>query len=72
MENYLTVAGIAINTIGTVFTLWTILSTKISYVGTAMHHDNQANDFSEEKRRVKIGLIGIILGNILQVLGVFL
>lgn len=72
MKNYLSVAGIVINTIGTVFTLWTILSTKTSCVGTAEQFDKQAYNFSKEKRRVIVGLVGIILGNILQVIGVFL
>lgn len=72
MKNYITVAGILINTIGTVFTLWTILSTKTSCVGTLGELDDRPKKFLKEKGRVIIGLIGIALGNILQVIGVFL
>ena len=72
MKNIICAAGIILNTIGTLLTLWTIFATKVSYVGTAEELDNRGKAFAKEKKKVIIGTIGIGIGNLLQVVSCFL
>ena len=74
MENgrYFGVAGIIINTIGTILTLWTLISTKLDYVGTVAEYSNRPKEFQKEKRLAILGLIAITVGNTLQMAGVLL
>ncbi len=64
--------GIVLVLIGTVLSLWSILCTKTSYMGTALQHDQQQEDFKKNKRNVAIGSSLIFIGSILQIIGLFL
>lgn len=72
MSKFVCAFGIIINTIGTLFTVWTIFATKASYVGTAAEHDNRPNEFPKEKRRVVGGFVLIFAGNALQIVSLFI
>lgn len=50
MNKVLLIIGIILNTLGTLLTLWTIFSTKASYVGTAAEQDSRHEHFPKEKR----------------------
>lgn len=72
MNNFFCLLGIILNTVGTLFTLWTVFSTKSSDVGTAAEHDNRHKTFPVEKRRIIIGFVVIVMGNVLQAVSLFL
>ena len=58
--------------IGTIFSLWSILSTKFNYVGTADWYDRQQENFKKDKRKVIIGTILIVIGSMFQIVEAFL
>lgn len=73
MDKILSVIGIILVMIGTVFSLWSILSTKVKYYGTCEWFSNLSDDFEKDKKKVIIGTILIIMGgSILQIVGLFL
>ncbi len=72
MNKITCIIGIILNTIGTLFTLWTVFATKAASVGTAWELDNRWKKFPMEKRRVVAGFIIIAIGNGLQILSLFL
>lgn len=72
MATILCAIGIIINTVGTLITLWKIFATKSSYVGTVAWYDNQSEEFPKEKRCVYVGFSLIVLGNILQIISLFI
>lgn len=63
------IIGIIMCTIGTVLSLWTILTTKIKKVGTCEQLDNAQESFKKEKTYVIRGCLLIIVGGILQIIG---
>lgn len=71
MDKILSAIGILLSVFGTVLTLWTTFTTSIKYVGTCNEYINRPFEFPKEKRRVVIGVILIIIGGILQVVGLF-
>lgn len=71
-ESYINALGIFLTTVGTVFTLWTVLMTHNEYAGTWNELSNRNKEFPKEKRRVVIGCIMIVIGGILQIIGQFL
>lgn len=64
--------GIILVFTGTVFSLWSILSTKTSKVGTANYHDQQQDCFKRDKQKVILGTFLIFVGSILQIIGLFI
>lgn len=72
MSKILSVIGILLVITGTIFSLWSILGTKLNYVGTAHWHDYQQESFTKDKRKVIIGTILIIAGSIFQIIGLLL
>lgn len=72
MSKIFSTIGIILVLVGTVFSLWSILGTKISYMGTVQQHENQQPDFKKDKRNVIIGASLIFIGSVLQVMGLFL
>ena len=72
MDKILNVIGIILVMIGTVFSLWSILSTKEKYYGTCEWFSNLSDDFKKDKKKVIIGIILIVMGSILQIIGLFL
>lgn len=69
MGKILCISGIILVMAGTILSLWSVLSTKTKYYGTAECHDNQQKEFKKQKNMVIIGIILIVLGSILQVIG---
>lgn len=67
-ETILNIFGISISCIGTVFTLYKIIFTKTSYMGTAQQLDNTQQDFRKEKHIAILGMFLITLGSVLQIL----
>ena len=71
MKSVLLVIGIILNTLGTLLTLWTIFSTKDSFIGTAAEYDSRHERFPTEKQKVIKGFVFIVLGNCLQILSIY-
>lgn len=69
MQKCYTVIGIIIVMIGTVLSLWSILSTKTDDYGTVWYWDNQPDAFKKEKPRVIVGCVMIVIGSIMQIIG---
>lgn len=65
MNKILSIIGIFLVVVGTIFSLWSILGVKSNYIGTAVWHDNQQENFKKDKRKVIIGSVLIIAGSIL-------
>lgn len=63
--------GIVCSTVGTIFTLWTIFTTKADTVGTWGELKNRKENFIKEKNWVITGLCMIVIGAILQIIGLF-
>lgn len=72
MKNTISALGIILSMVGTLLTLWTILSTKSSYAGTAAEFDNHHKEFPKQKAQAIIGFIAILLGGILQIWGLYI
>lgn len=72
MSKVICCIGIILNTLGTLFTLWTIFATDPAYVGTALEHDNRWKESPKEKRRVIFGFVVIAIGNTFQIFSLFL
>lgn len=68
----LCVAGILLCMIGTILSLWSIISTKIELVGSCEQRDHEPEAFKNEKPRVVVGCLLIIAGSILQIIGTVL
>lgn len=68
----LNVFGIILTTIGTILSLWIVLVTKTSFVGTAADLDSKNAQFKKEKRLVVFGVILIIIGAVLQIIATIL
>ena len=64
--------GITISVIGTVFTLWTVMTTQSKTAGTWGELADRHKQFPKEKRRVIIGCVLIALGGAAQIAGQFL
>nr|DAY94109.1 MAG TPA: hypothetical protein [Caudoviricetes sp.] len=69
IKELLCVVGIFICTVGTIFSLWNILTAKIERVGTCEQLDNTQESFKKEKTYVICGCLLIIVGGILQIIG---
>jgi hypothetical protein len=52
MSEILSAIGIILVVAGTIFSLWSILSTKGNYVGTAHWFDHQQESFKKDKMKV--------------------
>lgn len=72
MSKILSAIGIVLVVGGTIFSLWSILGTKINYVGTANWYDNQQESFKKDKTKVIIGTGLIIAGSIFQIIELFI
>lgn len=72
MSKSFSAIGIILVFIGTIFSLWSILYTKTSYMGTALQHDQQQETFKKDKKNVIIGSSLISIGSLLQIIGLFL
>lgn len=72
MGKYISIVGIILVMIGTIFSLWSILGTKSKYYGSVELFENQHTNFKQDKRRVIIGTAWIITGSILQIVGLFI
>jgi len=72
MSKYISIAGIILVMIGTIFSLWSILGTKSNYVQTMDWFDHQQENFKKDKKKVIIGTVLIVTGSILQIIGLFI
>lgn len=68
----LTIAGIMLSMIGTVFSLWTVITTSCAYKGTYNELANRNRDFRKEKRLVIIGCVLIVLGAFAQIVALLI
>lgn len=68
MGKYVNIAGILLVMIGTVLSLWTIITTRIDIVGTAGYLDTSSEQFKKEKNFVIAGCILIVVGSISQII----
>ena len=64
--------GIAMATIGTVVTLWTILHTNPKTVGTWGELENRNKEFPKEQCKARAGYFLIVIGGFLQIVGLFM
>lgn len=72
MSKILSTIGILLVVFGTIFSLWSILGTKCNNVGTAYYYDHQQESFKKNKTNVVTGTILIIIGSVVQIIGLFL
>ena len=72
MSEILSAIGIILVVAGTIFSLWSILSTKGNYVGTAHWFDHQQESFKKDMMKVIIGTSLIVVGSIFQIIGLFI
>ena len=71
MSKLLNSVGIALSIVGTVITLWTLLTTKNSEAGTWGDLAERQEKFPKEKKKVKIGIAVIPIGGVWQIVGQF-
>ena len=67
-----TVLGIILSFGGTIITLWKVITTDDKYAGTVNEIANRKEDFPQEKKYVKWGLVAIGVGAGFQIVGLFL
>jgi hypothetical protein len=72
MNKTLNTIGILLVAIGTILTLWTILSTKTKYAGTYAELGDRCKKFPKEKNKVIFGTILIIVGSLSQIIGLWI
>lgn len=72
MSKIFTVVGIVMSVIGTIFSLWSVLGTRSSYVQTASWYDHQQENFKKDKKKVIVGTILIVIGSLFQIISLFL
>lgn len=72
MDKVINVIGIVIVAFGSVLSLWTIITTKTSFVGTCADWDSKPEQLKKEKPLVVLGCIFIVSGSILQILSNFI
>lgn len=72
ISSFINALGIALATIGSVFTLYTILHTEEKVIGTWDEGEKRRKEFPEEKRKAAIGCCLIIAGGVLQIIGQFI
>ena len=71
MNKLLNSVGIVLSIVGTIITLWTLLTTKNSEAGTWGEHAGRHEKFPKEKKKVKIGIAVITIGGVLQIVSQF-
>ncbi len=72
MSKIISVIGIFVVMIGTILSLWRIITTKSFFVGTCADWDSKSEQFKKEKLLVVSGCILIVIGSILQIIAVFI
>lgn len=72
MSRIFSTIGIILVVAGTIFSLWSVLGTKGDYVQTAGWYDHQQENFKKDKKKVIIGIGFIIIGSVIQIIGLFL
>lgn len=72
MDKIINVMGIILVAFGSVLSLWTIITTKTSFVGTCDDWDSKPKQFKKEKVLVIIGCILIIIGSGFQIYSNFI
>lgn len=67
MDKIINIVGIILVAVGSVLSLWTIITTKTSFVGTCDDWDSKQEQFKKEKVLVFIGCVLIVVGSVLQI-----
>lgn len=65
---FFNISGIILSTLGTVFTLYNILSTNTRNVGTYGYLKNLQIDFTKQKNKTINGCLLIVFGSLLQII----
>lgn len=72
MDKVINVIGIILVAIGSVLSLFTIITTKTSFVGTCADWSSKQEQFKKEKILVIIGCVLIVIGSVFQVYSNFI
>lgn len=64
--------GILLSTVGTVFTLYNVLSTNPKDIGTHGYYKKAGDDFKKQKSKTIKGCILIVIGGFLQILALLM
>lgn len=72
MGKSVSVIGIILVMIGTIFSLWSILTTKEKYYGTCEWIKGWQENFKKDKKKVFKGTILIIAGSVAQIVGLYI
>ena len=72
LSSILNALGILLTTIGTVLSLWTVMTTKTEKAGTWGELKEKHEEFPKEKKKVIIGCILICIGAFFQIVGQFI
>lgn len=72
MGKLLTIVGIALVLLGTIWAVWSVLMTNSADVAKARYKDSSESHFKKQKMQVIIGLIISTAGSIIQIIGVLI
>ena len=72
LSAWINASGIILTTVGTILTLWTIMTTDKKKAGTLGELEERHKVFPKEQRKVRIGCAVIGVGGLLQIVGQFL
>lgn len=72
MNKILSVLGIIMVAIGTIWSVWSVLVTDSVEIGKAYNEDHKSEAFEVQKRQVIKGMLFIVLGSFLQIIGTLL
>ncbi len=72
MDKAVSVIGIVIVAIGTIFSVWSVLKTNEICVGTAEWLDDQDKSFKHQKKQVIIGISLVLIGSVFQIIGILI
>jgi len=68
----ISIVGILFVAIGTVWSVWSVISANLKYIGTNDELANRKKDFIKQRKQVIGGLLLIGIGSVLQIIGVLL
>lgn len=72
MRKLLSVVGIVLVLIGTIWAVWSVLKTNSTEVAKAGYLDSSEKHFRDQKKHVIIGLVISSVGSAMQIFGVLI
>ena len=66
----ISIAGILFVAFGTVWSVWSVISANIKYIGTYAELARRREDFIRQRKQVIRGMFLIGIGSVLQIIGV--